>query len=90
MGAQGTCPQLSTIAHTCCHFATKVPFSKGPKSHRSAQLQMIVHKLQRVALRLESPHLNAVKKRPELVTCENFLNLFLTRLALHKDLRNLS
>ena len=53
MGAQGTRPQLSTIAFNCRHFATKIPFTKG---HESAQLHTIVHKLPRVAL---SPHLRA-------------------------------
>ena len=51
-GAQGTCTQLSTIAYTCHHFATKVPFTKAI----NAQLQAIVCKFYRVAL---SPHWRA-------------------------------
>ena len=37
---------MSTIVHDCRHFVTKTPFTKGQES---AQLQTIVHKLQRVA-----------------------------------------
>ena len=31
MGAEGTCPQMSTLAFNCHLFATKVPFTKGPE-----------------------------------------------------------
>ena len=45
MGAPGACPRLSLIAYNCRHFAATMPLG-----HKCAQLQMIVHELQRVAL----------------------------------------
>ena len=57
-GAEGTCAQLFTVAYHCHHHAMKVLFTKRPKGHKCAQLQMIVHELQRAALSplFESPH----------------------------------
>ena len=56
MGAQGACLQLPTIAYNCDHFAIEIPLIAGPKGHKCAQLQMIGHNLQQVAL---SPNLRA-------------------------------
>ena len=47
------CPQLPTVVII---LQRKFPSQKGPKGHKSAQLQTIVRKLPRVAL---SPHLRA-------------------------------
>ena len=46
-----SCPQLPT---TVIILRRKFPSQKGPKGHKSAQLQTIVRELPRVAL---SPHL---------------------------------
>ena len=45
----GALKGVSTIAYNCRHFATKIPLQKR---HKCAQLQTIVHELQRVALSL--------------------------------------
>ena len=58
MGAlKGGLGYLSRIAYNCHHFATKnFLYKRAQKGHKCAQLQTVVHKLQRVAL---SPHLRA-------------------------------
>ena len=47
---------MVTSAYNGHHFATNIPSTKGPKGHKYAQLQRIVHELQGVALR---PHSRA-------------------------------